>query len=591
MGKRKEKVKGSLASPAEQSLTWRLSDPGMDLLERAGLAGLYMALQAADEAGLDLSPLHWQADDLQPDSVTVRWTGPTEAAFTKLMEWAWQVRGGVLYFPAVHGERERADIRFRVSQHSGIMRTFLQHVNTQPKLDIVTNIIELGENRTVSVAFEPPAVRVDDTEREINPKTKRPHKKKIAADRVRPHADVGTLFDRDGCFATKRVSLSNWLYPGIAGRYGDEGSWTGPATMALLLMLAPTVCLFQRLQGEGNNWVLVVPDIRNVEEFAATRVSMNLGVDFTDVASLGDAGLQFLAEYSTRNPRQSLGAGCRVVAMGYVGYYQGQSIRKSVVDVPPTLLSVKRYRLLHRELKNTYEVIKPKPQETPTTDGDARKRTRKSSKVKDTVPEGPKAGGYIRLPSARGRIADNLLLGQPWYMDLCVPLIWNIREAENERKKIGKSIERAWFQILCYQRSKLMKLIAESDMWDTEAEKVFVEAFWETLDSLYAQEADAVNRGGSAPIEKRWERLDGDLYRSLSQAKTRVLLRSTVSRWLAKAGRQKSIRAHPAAIWRLIDDPRQWMKGRDLALLALASRRKKEDRDTVATTNSTKEGA
>ena len=35
----------------EHELTWRLSEPGMDLLERAGLAGLYMALLAADEAG------------------------------------------------------------------------------------------------------------------------------------------------------------------------------------------------------------------------------------------------------------------------------------------------------------------------------------------------------------------------------------------------------------------------------------------------------------------------------------------------------------------------------------------------------------
>jgi CRISPR-associated protein Cas8a1/Csx13 len=188
----------------------------------------------------------------------------------------------------------------------------------------------------------------------------------------------------------------------------------------------------------------------------------------------------------------------------------------------------------------------------------------------------------MRLPSVRGRIVDNLVLGRPWYIDLSVPMIWNLEEAERERKKVGKPVVPAWFQAVCYQRSKLMRLIAEDDMWDTEAEKVFVQAFWETLDSLYAQEADAARRGGSASVEKRWERLEGELYRSITQAKARAPFRSAVSRWFAKAGRQKSIGAHSAAVWRLIDQ--EWSKGRDLALLALASHRNKETRESVTTT-------
>jgi CRISPR-associated protein Cas8a1/Csx13 len=586
MGKPKDKIKQAATAPAEQELTWQLSDPGMDLLERTGLAGLYMALQAADEAGVDLSPLHWQADDLTPNSVTVRWIGPAKPAFTKLMEWAWQVRDGVLYLPAVHDERQREVFQYRVYMHNGIMRTFFQQVNVQPKLDPINQLIPLGDNKTVPVRYQPPAIRIDDHEREINPNTKRLNKKKIAANRVRPpNEDLKQLFDSFGHFKPKEATLSNWLYPGIAGRYKCEKSWMGPATTAFLLMLGPTICLYQHLQGEGNNWVIVVPDIRNLEEFANTRPRMNLNADFIDVASLGDAGLQFLAEYSTRNPRKKLGSGCRIVAMGDVKYYPGQSIRKSVVDVSPILLSVKRYSILHREFKNTYKAIKPKPQDAPTADGDTKKRTRKSDKAKKAVAEEPKASGYIRLPSARGRIADNLVLGQPWYTDLCVPLIWNIREAENERKKLGKSLERAWFQILCYQRSKLMRLIAEDDMWDTEAEKVFVEAFWETLDSLYAQEADATKRGGSRTVTDRFDDLNEEICRRLTQAKTRTLLRAALAELLSKAGRHKMIQSHPAAIWRLIDDPKQWMKGRDLALLALTSHRKIEDRQSVTTTS------
>jgi CRISPR-associated protein Cas8a1/Csx13 len=562
-------------------MTWRLSDEGMDLLDRAGLAALYMALSASREARADLSPLSWGDDDLKPDSVTVRWTGPARAAFAKLMEWAWQVRDGLLYFPAVHDERDLAGVQHRVPSHSGIMRTFLQHPNTQPKLEAVTRVVQLDEDKTITVKVEAPAMRVDDPDRPINPKTKRLHKRKVGANHVRPHEDLGKLFDRAGNFSAEDVSLSNWVYPGIAGRYGDEGSWEGSATTALLLMLAPTVCLYQRLQGEGGNWVVVVPEIRDLEDFAATRRRMHLNPDFTDVASLGDAGLRFLSEYATRNPRKALKSGCRVIAMGYVRYYQGQSIRKSVLDVPPNLLSITRYRILHRELPNLYVALKTEPAATPSSGDQSKRRAKRSAKGKTPVADTPKGTGFIKLPAARGRIADNLVSGRPWYTDLFAPLIWNIDEAERERKNLKSSLERAWFQAICYQRSKLMRLIAEDDMWDTEAEKVFVSAFWETLDALYAREAAATERGGSRTAAERFEDLNDDIRRRLTQAKTRTLLRSVLADLFARAGRQKSVRAHPAAVWRLIDHPEYWRKGRDLALLALASHRKKEKREAA----------
>jgi CRISPR-associated protein Cas8a1/Csx13 len=154
---------------------------------------------------------------------------------------------------------------------------------------------------------------------------------------------------------------------------------------------------------------------------------------------------------------------------------------------------------------------------------------------------------------------------------------------ERQRKRQpGVSVERLWFQAVRYQRGKLMKLIAEDDMWDTEAEKLFVEAFWEALDSLYAQEAAATERGGSRSVTERFEDFNDEVRRRLTQAKTRTLLRTALADLFARAGRQKTIRAHPAAVWRLIDHPDQWRKGRDLALLALASHRKKEDRESAA---------
>jgi CRISPR-associated protein Cas8a1/Csx13 len=579
---------------AMSEYTWRLSDPGMDLLERAGLAGLLMTLRAANAARKALSPLQWGDVDLTADGVTVHWSGTAKKAFTKLIEWAWQVQDGILYFPAVHDGLDAANWHLRVPMHNGVMRSFLQHVNTQPKLESVTRAIQLDDEKRITVTFEPPATRVEDPDRPINEKTKRLHKKKVPSKRVRPHEDLDKLFDETGGFKSKLVQLSNWVYPGIAGRYGDERSWEGSSHRTLLLMLAPTICLYQRLQGEGNNWVVVVPDVRDLFEFAERRADLHFDPSLIDVASLGDAGLRFVAEFGSRPHRKLIRAGCRVLAMGYVRYYQGQSIRKSVLDVSDRLKSVKRYRILHGVFPNHFQRRKV---DAPATD-QPKKRGAKTR----PADEGPQGNGWYKLPTGRGRIADNLVNNRPWYNELFVPLPWDEDELERQRQFFktrdnrSYSRETTWFLSMCLQRSKLMKLITEDDMWDAEAEKVFVQVVWETLDSLYAQEAEATKRGGARTTADRFEHLNDDIRRSLMQAKTRPLLRGVLAALFAKAGRQRSISSHTPAVWRLIDDPEQWQKGRDLALVALASHRNKavrEGREKESETDlqTTKQGA
>jgi CRISPR-associated protein Cas8a1/Csx13 len=537
--------------------TWKLSNPGMDLLERAGLAGLFMALRAARAANHDLSPLEWTDADLKHDSVTVRWTGPAQPAFEKLMRWAWQVRDGLFYFPAIHGEGDHWWKREAV--HNGLMKTYFQNPNVQPALERVTKVVTIEEGRMIQVSYKVPGERVPAPELGLNKRNK-PKNKTIPTQTTKPHIDSSeALFvKKDGSWETKPVELSNWVYPGCAGRYGGEKSWYGPADLGLILMLTPTVCHFLRLQGEGGNWALVVPDVRELFEFARARPRVALKPEFVDVASLGDAGLRFLAEYTTGEVRKRLHVGCRVLAMGNVPYYQNQSIRKAVLDVADRNQAVERYRLLQQAFPNYFQAIK-----------------------KPATEEGPQPNGWYKLPTGRGRIADNLVNGRPWYEKLFVPMPWDEQELEQQRKQAdaGSSTERVWFRALTYQRSKLMKLITQDDMWETEAEKFFVQAFWEALDSLYAQEAEATERGGSRTAQERFEHLNEDIRRALMQAKTRVSLRAALAELFAKAGRQKTVREHPAAVWRLIDHPDCWQQGRDLALLALASHRNRAARE------------
>lgn len=553
-------------------LTWRLGDPGMGLLERAGLAALYMSLRAADEHGSKdgLAPLHWNDGDLAPDSVTVRSTESDKDALVKLFEWAWQVREGVLYLPAVHrDDRVRDNSHLRVALHNGVSRTFLQHPRVQPKGDLVERLVELDEGQQHKVVYQ----------------TLDPGKLKPPGD-----LEKAKFFDRSGTLNDKPVALSGWVFPGIAPRFANEGAWAGPAHLGLLLMLAPIACLYLQLHNQRGTWLFVVPDVYDLDEFDVVVSGADAFLDpaFRDVASIGDAGLRFLAEYASRSARKELRTGCRVVAMGKVGYYPNQSVRRGIADVPPQTKMIRRYQRLQQVMGNRWMQRKVVDEDENAPTG---KSPRKSKKKQD---DSPQATHFVSVPTGRGRIADNLIAGQPWYFSLAEPLPWDRDSLDRLRKRRpGISIERLWFQNLCYQRGKLMDLIQENEMWDDPHERLFIEAFWEILGLLYIRERKAVARGGTRKYEDRCDDLNEEIRRTLTRSKTGPLLRETVADLMTRPfevyrtepddsppTRSKTVRANPAVIWRLID--RDWKRGRDLALLALASYQSKEKRGSNA---------
>lgn len=571
-------------------MTWNLSDPGMGLLERAGLAALYMSLRAAKEMGEDLAPLLWKPGDLTPESVTLHWEGTDEAAITKLMRWAWQVRDKVLYLPAIHrGGKPRDNAFLRLASHNGILNTALQHTKVQPKGEIIERYEAIEEGKEMRCRFQSldpdeisailrsraqnsAAARKNKQAVQPEKPTKSPKKAGLASgETLKPLIDLGSarFFDSKGKFSSKEIKLSSWVMPGIAPRYGSEPAWIGPGRQALLLLLAPIACLFEHMKGEGDNWIMVVPEVLDLVEFDSVRPTLGLDPRFTDVASLGDAGLRFSSEYAARSVGRELAVGCLVVAMGYVTYYASQRIRKSVLEVVAAPSSIRRYAHLHRAMPNRSIPIRAQGRSDSSDHVDGHD-ARPAEDLRQRV--------FFVTPTGRGRIADNLIAGRPWYADLFTPLAWDRDDLERERKRSpGTSLERLWFRNLSFQKESLMELIREQAMWDSENGRILVEAFWEAIRSLYAQEADAAKRGGSRSINERIEHLNDDIFRRLMRSKTRDLLRETLAELFAKSGRQKTLRANPAVVWNLIDDPHDWKRARDLALLALATYSKKQE--------------
>ena len=177
-----------------------------------------------------------------------------------------------------------------------------------------------------------------------------------------------------------------------------------------------------------------LPDMRDRWRFDATRRRVALCHDFVDVASLGDAGLKFLAEYTTRSLRSKLESGCRVNALGIAKYFHSSNAtRTAVLNIPPDMLFVRRYRILHREFRNMYEefawsksiIMVSRKTKAKKRAGGA-KETRRGDK--------PRAAG-LSVPAGRGRIADNLSTGRPWYENLPVPLGLDRARLEASRKR------------------------------------------------------------------------------------------------------------------------------------------------------------
>jgi len=313
--------------------------------------------------------------------------------------------------------------------------------------------------------------------------------------------------------------MPSWIYPGAAKRFGaharEEQNWTGPTKIAFLLLFAPIACTFFELpltDGKAN-WLFLVPEILDLQNFAENfnLVWERSYQDFVSVKvqGLGDAGLRFACAYAGRKIERQLQADkIYIVAMGQVGYYKGQNVRKLILTLTPSRTSIKRYALLMKYLPNTFRGLK--------------------NQMKAESGSGPTH--WIRRPTARGRIAENLVQQQAWYLNLHEPTSWQVNDLENQRKKRQDNIssERLWFQNLQSERRALMNLVNEKTMWDSPEEKAFVSIFQQTLRNLLNQESDALSRGGSRTLWDRWEDRVEKIRRELMRAKTKELNRKFV---------------------------------------------------------------
>ena len=597
------------------SHTWALNDPGMDEYARAGLAGLYMSLTAADvweRAPLN-SPVREQAKKLKelvswnfPDDreskIRLDWydSNKTKEAFEAIVKWAWQVRDGVLFLPAVHRKQRHLDNYYlRLPTHNGLFSTFLQHnkaitrqLSDTEKNEIAREVQEkreqLEKDGLTEEKIEKLLKKVEKDAKEKFPKAKKLEKKTQYYDEDNPFTIQYAHINHDtkliywkkcgqeillkGFFnPTRSIECPAWLYPGSAPRFGKsrevEKQWTGPARVCFLLAFAPLACHFTKLPKTiikdkwKPNWSFIIPRVQSLSTFrkSALRHTVTLAnwPFQSEVAGLQDAVLRYMAgEKLTRKDVTEVLA----VVMGQVSHYQNQNVRKSHLRFSPKVIpkAIDKYRHFNRVFSA-------------------------SSTIKR---------GKVELPNCRERITANLLEERDWYRDLVSIPLWQSDTVRDKAKKYnkGESVDRVWFYKIRSEWDNLMTIINKTNIWSDKQDKRILKVFKKALWRLLNKEETAVSRGGSRELPERWDDKVDKIRRQLMRAKTLPLCRAEIIGLLGEAtasherknrdGKKERVGGVlfeqddeddelSRYLWRMLGDTRDFAKVRDLALLAL----------------------
>lgn len=564
-------------------ITFALNDPGMGEYERAGLAGLYMSLTAAEAWAKDNLPssVKTQAKELKDlvswslredgISLCLEWKDEDEA-LTALVKWAWQVKDGVFFLPAIHRKREYLDNYYlRVSVHKGLLNTFFQFGTTVKKDNNETKIEKFDESQIFSVSY-----------------------RAIASDAKLPQYKKSTFRKGINCKSFSSP-VKSWIYPGSEPRFNNsplnikkENNWRSIPRFSFLMLFTPLVCRYIQLprtkaeKGMSENWAFIIPEIPTLASFQRCFIrclTNHSNWPFNEsVAGLEDAVLRYTSSTNLRAfVQRGESTNVQIVVMGKAGYYsKQQKTRKNSLRIrlSPSIRS--RYTVFDR-LYPVTDAIRKKRQDAEERNGERENR-------------------YIRLPSSRERITANILADVPWYSKLAFVPFWQRDQMVEECKKNPDNIspERHWFSKLRqFERRQLMELGKEEGMWDSLEEKRLLEILRDRVLRRFLNEEEWAfkSRGGSRTLPDRWDDVIAHWQRRFMRAKTRPLFRAVIHEFLISAQRRtrrwdaakkqeariggtvfpaaKDDKAFHAWFWREVNDPHGWQRVRDLALLAL----------------------
>jgi len=556
------------------SIEWHVSDPELGVLERVGLVGIAMSLEAAEEFGADLPAFDYTVSQR---SVRIEWPEHVGAAdfVVPFYEWAFRPAAeigeyGVTYIPAIHGAKKHEPQK-RLDEHQGLANTFLQHPLTQPQSEVVRGELHI-EGESVGISYKPFADKFAYHKNfrdlfyldladfpGIGASTAEKIRERVGDDAAILDASLNELQEVRGISQSKAemisegyrdlrdgtAEFSSFFFPGATSRYGGEPSWSGSPTAAIPLFFAPAACYYLRL--DFGEWVVVAPEVRNIRAHATLRRADVLGNIDAHARSPADAGLRVTVASQTKAASIQLEdltgkpMRCEVFKLGDIDWRR-QTVRSRFERIEPTQVALEGYKQIEQHLDNRVQ-----------------------------IQEDEEKDNFVTVPDPRGPIADNLAAGRPWYTRLFLVPEY-LRDSVDRQSRDEESTQRCWFRLLDHYHSDSLREImnAMNDIDPQKPDEIFVEAFHQTMRNRFRQEAEQAERGSRSAGERMKDFIQ-DTRRDIMRANTRNLLRKTLSEFFSKGDYNPVLREHKSEVWNFIDSENEWRRARDLALLSLVT--------------------
>ena len=519
------------------SLTINLFGPGMTALHKVGLAGLWMTLKALEKnehAKTQLQKLggSW---DCTPTSVSLSWDGTPEPFFKALFEESFKIdKNGLLWFPALGTPTDRP--QHAVVLQEAMLGSFLQH----------------GQTRKADKSQDPQgkvSVEVDET-----PLILRYHK-------------VTKYAHRDAKFSASSVNrLAGWHFPGGAVRHvglgQDSTALEEPPGRALALRYAPIGAVYFAIRrvGARTRYALVLPEITDLESYAQGRACfLRYGVQQLHLSGTAEAGLRVLAELHASGLVQDIDVAlCRVISFGTVAWSPQQKTR---IEIFTVRAGSERTLRTFASCQHLFSPRLVKPQ-----NGDP----------------------FWDVPIVPDLVARNLSEGHEWWRGFA-NLLANQDRRDHVLGYLRDRKTKKLVRILLGEKGGLVKMVDDKEAFGSSSERGFVSACHEAWRRRLGQIGERARREHT-PFRDLANREFERVRVTFSRCKNAASLRAAVTDFWARGGAAlPSLQTGWSETLTLMNE-KNWQKGKDLVLLALASYKPATKEEEEALTPITLEG-
>lgn len=534
---------GKVKNPmTQEALVLRLDDPGMTSMLRAGLGGLAASLLAIsrDSKGhqwpdrIVIGPGHAR---VEPRQIILDWGGQEpEETLKALFEQSFRIRDDLICLPGMFGSGRPWDVTIGSVLQSALKLTFLQHGKSTKKAgEPVVKTIQPDDDVQVPVSIQPYAGFA--------------------------HQEAW----KDAVASFKGgTQLAGWANPGAVGRhnaYSDTELTYSPG-QTLATVFAIVGCASFQVAGDAAMGALVIPVPSNLIAFAKARSFMTPKARDVYVAGTSDAVLSASLALTAAGMHSDAIEVLEGVTLRATAWASQQKSRVGTMRLldphnAQNRAILRAYADARKDLPTRIIVRKP-----PEKDG------KRGMKKGVDVGEAP---GYFAAASAlRGFIAENLAACKPWFQGFATA-------------KVGLKRPRYLHQFR--QQDNLGALLPgeKKGLWtmiDTtqEPDKILILSVHTALRQRFGAIWDETK---NLPAQTRKNRMNGERERwrlAFAKAKTADQTRGALADLWSRAGANKELREHWQEILPLLKSS-EWARVRDLALVALASYRGKNDED------------